>query len=242
MIIKVGKKNIECLCLTCETTLKGGFTPKDLPPSSPPSRSRSVKSESLEGSTSHSHNSRIGRSDSTLRPSALRNTVTVKLEPESDVEGQVQALPISVDGQQIRVESAETTQLPMQVLTTPSKSISSSRSRDFPHRRTDSLAPSATTSRQSNSHSPTPEPDSPVLREKSTRLAAKAVKPWAYLKYGRKRFKSLQEEQNKAVDVYVPVPEEDDDLPNDFPRCVTCARALMDRVWYGNRYFDHCQR
>jgi len=75
----------------------------------------------------------------------------------------------------------------------------------------------------------------PVLRAKSTREAAKNVKPWAYLKRPKKAI------QNSSAVGDTQTPEEED-LPDDFPRCATCAKALHERVWYSNRYFDHCQR
>jgi len=81
-----------------------------------------------------------------------------------------------------------------------------------------------------------PEIESPK-RERSKRLAAKKIKPWAFLKRPREILKAMQE----AGGILEPA-EEDEDLPEDFPRCGTCAKALHERVWYANRYFDHCPR
>lgn len=78
------------------------------------------------------------------------------------------------------------------------------------------------------------EHESPV-RERSRRLAAQKIKPWAYLKRPKEILKAMQMGTREDA-------EEDEDLPEDFPRCGTCAKALHERVWYANRYFDHCAR
>jgi len=81
-----------------------------------------------------------------------------------------------------------------------------------------------------------PEIESPK-RERSKRLAAKKIKPWAFLKRPREILKAMQE----AGGMLEPT-EEDEELPEDFPRCGTCTKPLHERVWYANRYFDHCPR
>lgn len=78
------------------------------------------------------------------------------------------------------------------------------------------------------------EHESPV-RERSKRLAAKNIKPWAYLKRPKEILKAMQVGRGEDL-------EEDEDLPEDFPRCGTCVKPLHERVWYANRYFDHCAR
>lgn len=72
----------------------------------------------------------------------------------------------------------------------------------------------------------------PILRERSSRLAKLTVKPWAYMRRIPRKSLPTPDETTEA----------DDDYPEDFPRCVTCVRPLTERVWYYNRYFDHCTR
>jgi hypothetical protein len=81
-----------------------------------------------------------------------------------------------------------------------------------------------------------PEIESPK-RERSKRLAAKKIKPWAFLKRPKEILRAMQ----AAGGMSEPM-EEDEDLPEDFPRCGTCTKPLHERVWYANRYFDHCPR
>lgn len=78
-------------------------------------------------------------------------------------------------------------------------------------------------------------------REPSKRLAAKKVKPWAYMRSvkGVLEAKSIHKAANRPQ---APVESVEDDLPPDFPRCATCLKPLHERVWYANRYFDHCNR
>ena len=76
--------------------------------------------------------------------------------------------------------------------------------------------------------------ESPV-RERSRRLAAKKIKPWAFLRKPREIEKAMRQGLGGTL-------EEMEDLPEDFPRCGTCTKPLHERVWYANRYFDHCPR
>ncbi|ORY28990.1 hypothetical protein BCR39DRAFT_533467 [Naematelia encephala] len=85
----------------------------------------------------------------------------------------------------------------------------------------------------SDCESDTASPE-PIRRAPSTRVAAQSVKPWTYL---RRAPQSASVEESGAS-----TPEEVEDLPNDFPRCATCTKPLHERVWFLNRYFDHCQR
>lgn len=86
-----------------------------------------------------------------------------------------------------------------------------------------------------NSEAESDAPNEPVLRQRSTREAARTVGPWAYLKRPKKAMQELRRDDD------TPTPDEEE-LPEDFPRCATCAKPLHERVWYSNRYFDHCQR
>ncbi|KAK1928040.1 hypothetical protein DB88DRAFT_480167 [Papiliotrema laurentii] len=82
-----------------------------------------------------------------------------------------------------------------------------------------------------------PDAESP-RRGRSQRLAAKKIKPWAYLKRPREILRAMQQGSHQERGEH----DEDEDLPEDFPRCGTCAKPLHERVWYANRYFDHCPR
>ena len=75
----------------------------------------------------------------------------------------------------------------------------------------------------------------PFVREKSTRRAARNVKRWTYVKRASKILERIPPENSAQI-------PETSSLPNNFPRCATCAKALHERVWYNNRYFEHCQR
>lgn len=83
---------------------------------------------------------------------------------------------------------------------------------------------------ESGSESDTSVEEAP-RRERLIRQAVKNAKP-IILK--RQRKKQVVEEESMLV--------EDEDLPDDFPRCGTCAKPLMERIWYLGRYFDHCAR
>jgi hypothetical protein len=74
---------------------------------------------------------------------------------------------------------------------------------------------------------------------RSQRLARQAVKnakPWSFFKRSRKRKNAVEEETPASAGT------EDEELPEDFPRCATCAKGLTERIWYQGRYFDHCAR
>jgi histone-lysine N-methyltransferase SUV420H len=70
-------------------------------------------------------------------------------------------------------------------------------------------------------------------RERLVRQAVKNAKPWTFFKRSRK--KHVVEETPVSA-------TEDEDLPEDFPRCATCTKALTERTWFQGRYFDHCAR
>ncbi|KAK4688834.1 [histone H4]-N-methyl-L-lysine20 N-methyltransferase, partial [Tremellales sp. Uapishka_1] len=73
--------------------------------------------------------------------------------------------------------------------------------------------------------------DSPPRRERIMREATKNIKPWSFLRRPFAKKKVVEEELSESVHV-----------PEDFPRCATCAKPLLEQVWYLGRYFDHCQR
>jgi histone-lysine N-methyltransferase SUV420H len=81
--------------------------------------------------------------------------------------------------------------------------------------------------------------ESSVEIPRSQRLARQAVKnakPWSFFKRSRKRKNAVEEETPASAGT------EDEELPEDFPRCATCAKGLTERIWYQGRYFDHCAR
>lgn len=80
-----------------------------------------------------------------------------------------------------------------------------------------------------------PEPESPSgntppRRERYVREAVKNAKPWSFLKRPKKTKPVLVEEELV------------DDEDEDCVRCATCAKPLHERIWYNNKYFDHCAR
>jgi histone-lysine N-methyltransferase SUV420H len=81
--------------------------------------------------------------------------------------------------------------------------------------------------------------ESSIEIPRSQRLARQAVKnakPWSFFKRSRKRKNAVEEETPASAGT------EDEELPEDFPRCATCAKGLTERIWYQGRYFDHCAR
>jgi hypothetical protein len=90
----------------------------------------------------------------------------------------------------------------------------------------------------SDAESDTPEP---VKRERLSR-AAKLNKPFNF--HRRQPSASGKGSSGDSSSAYggLVMHHPDDDLPEDFPRCATCASALHERMWWGGRYFDHCPR
>jgi histone-lysine N-methyltransferase SUV420H len=75
-----------------------------------------------------------------------------------------------------------------------------------------------------------PSEDQPPRRERYHRKAAKNAQHFSFLKRPKKA---------------APLPDESvlfDDEDEDCVRCATCAKPLHERIWYNNKYFDHCAR
>jgi hypothetical protein len=87
----------------------------------------------------------------------------------------------------------------------------------------------ATDASQSEPASPS-ESGPPVVRERYQRKAAKNAQHFSFLKRPKKDL--VVHEAELLVD------EEDE----GYERCVTCAKAMREREWFNNRYFDHCLR
>lgn len=73
--------------------------------------------------------------------------------------------------------------------------------------------------------------DEPIIRQRSQRRAALNPQRSYRIKPSRKKAE-LQPQNGK------PIAEEDQGLE----RCTTCVAAMHERIWYNNRYFDHCGR
>ena len=204
--------------MTCEQNNRGGFTPKE--ESRPTSRSRSRDLSATPQSQS-------GPSSRPPRPSALRNMLTGDADDAASSTGNAaisrhgSAGPSRHDSNGSDADADDDTHHSPHYPDTPSQRET----------RNDSARPEDDSGSESE-----PEIESPK-RERSKRLAAKKIKPWAFLKRPREILKAMQE----AGGMLEP-PEEDEDLPEDFPRCGTCTKPLHERVWYANRYFDHCPR
>lgn len=214
----VGRSNIECLCATCEENNRGGFTPK------PESSRRTSRSRSHSRDMSAAP-SAAGPSSRPIRPSALRNMLAeVNDDMVSTTEdgGSVTLRDSPGPSRRGSNEDAEMED-GGSVVATPRKGKGKQSARDGSERADEE---SGTDSEN--------EVESPV-RERSRRLAAKKIKPWAFLRKPREIEKAMRQGMGGTL-------EEEEDLPEDFPRCGTCAKPLHERVWYANRYFDHCPR
>lgn len=77
----------------------------------------------------------------------------------------------------------------------------------------------------------TPTEDDPPKRERYQRRAARNAQHFSFLKRPRKQI--IVDPRDE-----LPMDEEDEDCV----RCATCAKALHERIWYNNKYFDHCAR
>lgn len=76
-----------------------------------------------------------------------------------------------------------------------------------------------------------PGEDQPAPRERYQRRAARNAQHFCFLKRPRK---------SKAAEPVEDIPVDDED--EDCVRCATCAKAMHERIWYNNKYFDHCAR
>ncbi|RSH92553.1 Histone-lysine N-methyltransferase set9 [Saitozyma podzolica] len=244
-----GKGNIECLCLTCEQKNVGGFTPKensrrsssragsvssswDTPNGTPgklksrPSGLRhSIRPEDSEdeeeAGPSGSRESVLGGSDKTADPSATSTLV----DSPTAVEGEGEAEGLSKMGDEEEVEDSGLGEAgeAEELLEIESK-VDADGDADA----------DADEAESSGSDS-----ESSIEIPRSQRLARQAVKnakPWSFFKRSRKRKNAVEEETPASAGT------EDEELPEDFPRCATCAKGLTERIWYQGRYFDHCAR
>jgi hypothetical protein len=76
-----------------------------------------------------------------------------------------------------------------------------------------------------------PSEDNPPKRERYHRRAARNAQHFSFLKRPRK---------DVVVDPRDELQMDEED--EDCVRCATCAKALHERIWYNNKYFDHCAR
>lgn len=212
----VGKNNIECLCATCEQNNRGGFTPK------PESSRRTSRSRSHSRDFSAAP-STAGPSSRPVRPSALRNMLAEVNDDASTTEDGGSTLLRDSPGPSRRGSNEDAETEDASILDTPSKGKGKEPARDESER----LDEESGTDSENETESP--------VRERSRRLAAKKIKPWAFLRKPKEIAKAMRQGQGGTL-------EEIEDLPEDFPRCGTCAKPLHERVWYANRYFDHCPR
>lgn len=238
-----GRNNIECLCLTCENANQGGFTPKDpsvsLSHSHSRSRAGSTPTPSANGSSGRHGSdkpSSKSRPPSSLRNAILRRDEVAEAGPsrlrEVSQGPSQQGGNESVNGSAVEsvrafekpsaadVPSTPTEAVPSTEAETPSQvARAAGEDEDI-----DELDPSsASESEESAEEAP--------RRERLIRQAVKNAKP-IILKRSRK----------KLVPVEESLLVEEEELPEDFPRCATCVKPLMERIWYLGRYFDHCAR
>ena len=209
----VGKDNIECLCLTCEQHQKGGFAPKEIGQNSMPSRSAS---RDISAAPPNSFRN-------VKPPSSLRNIVNGQNDNASEAEDK--EYEDYNEDTLYRTDTPGPSRQRMAETNTPTPSKDQVKSRP----RTQSILDD-TESIVSDSE----DIDESPRRERSRRLVAKNIKPWAYLRKPK--------DIVKAMNLEVSGQDDADVVPEDFPRCATCAKPLHERVWYANRYFDHCER
>ena len=81
--------------------------------------------------------------------------------------------------------------------------------------------------------------ESPLRKSRPKRSAAANVPVWAYVK--RKPRNRQLPVRNETRDPEKRV-EAGDSLPEDFPRCATCAKALHTRLNFKSRKYEHCGR
>ncbi|WRT64106.1 uncharacterized protein IL334_001035 [Kwoniella shivajii] len=233
-----GRGNIECLCLTCEQTCAGGFTPVSTSASVRNSRSKSRDSSAgpSRRATSADMRESAAREIKNVGPSSLRNVVNgVKAEESDDEQSIITGVPSlsllsdkGIDGEEskssisVREETASES-----LLATPTK-------RSVPPLKKLHLLASPTTDSAAS------EPDSPIdpppRRERVIRKVVQNIKPWSFLQ----RPKKIKKGEPSEVDDEST--EAADDLPSDFPRCASCAKPLTEQIWFNGRYFEHCAR
>ncbi|WWC86217.1 uncharacterized protein L201_001090 [Kwoniella dendrophila CBS 6074] len=223
-----GRNNIECLCLTCEQKAMGGFTPVSTNASNRESRSQSRDSSAgpSRQRTSSDVRDSVARDTKNAGPSSLRNVInTEKDDVSDDDESYVTAGPSQINGDEFNISKSIKSE-------NDSESVNATPTKKMTFKIT--LPPSPTTeSVTSDTDSPI---DPPPRRERIIRKVVQNIKPWSFLQRPKK---FIKQEQSQFEADYTEIA---DDLPSDFPRCATCAKALTEQIWFNNRYFEHCAR
>ncbi|WWC99644.1 hypothetical protein V866_006548 [Kwoniella sp. B9012] len=231
-----GRNNIECLCLTCEQKGVGGFTPVSSIPSGRNSRSNSRDSSagpSRRGDSADMPES-IAREIKNVGPSSLRNVVNGNKDDElDDLQSAITVEPslIGDDTEEASISVSfkddngeDSASAPISITATPTK-------RNILKI---TIPPSPTT--ESVASEPDSPLDPPARRERIIRKVVQNIKPWSFLQRPKK-FKKDEPSENDEESTEVT-----DDLPDDFPRCATCAKPLAEQIWFNGRYFEHCAR
>lgn len=153
----------------------------------------------------------------TAGPSALRTALNDlrHQSPSTSTENEVEAGP---SGSQLDADEPAT---PQKLRSRPNTMLDSVNSINSP----------STESVRSEVEPESPSDDNPPKRERYHRRAARNAQHFSFLKRPRK--KVLQEPAEA-----LPADDEDEDCV----RCATCAKAMHERIWYNNKYFDHCAR
>ncbi|WVQ62235.1 uncharacterized protein L199_000374 [Kwoniella botswanensis] len=231
-----GRNNIECLCLTCEQKGVGGFTPVSSIPSGRNSRSNSRDSSAgpSRRDTSADMRESIAREIKNVGPSSLRNVMNGNQDDELDDLQPATTVEPSLVGDDTEEASLSVSFKDDNGEDSASASISITATPTKKNILKITIPPSPTT--ESVASEPDSPLDPPARRERIIRKVVQNIKPWSFLQRPKK-FKKDEPSENDEESTEVT-----DDLPDDFPRCATCAKPLAEQIWFNGRYFEHCAR
>ncbi|OCF55500.1 hypothetical protein L486_06984 [Kwoniella mangroviensis CBS 10435] len=224
------------LCLTCEQKGVGGFTPVSSIPSGRNSRSNSRDSSAgpSRRDTPADIRESIAREIKNVGPSSLRNVVNGNKDDELDDLQSATTVEPSLVGDDTEEASLSVSFKDDNGEDSASASISITATPTKRNILKITIPPSPTT--ESVASEPDSPLDPPARRERIIRKVVQNIKPWSFLQRPKK-FKKDEPSENDEESTEVT-----DDLPDDFPRCATCAKPLAEQIWFNGRYFEHCAR
>lgn len=234
--MKVGKGNIECLCLTCEKRQQGGFTPREGPsnaptpggPASPTASASAARLAKRKASASSLRNPVALDGDAEDGMSSVAPTPAA--DPLDDADS-----PASSHGNSATsLFAAKSTKDTDTTVYTPPDDcpIDPQTPAAYSEVAEGDLIEEDNDDDDEENGSGSESEESVAPRTRYERQARNKAKPREWWK----------KQKAKSPEVFVSLHMEDDDYPPDFPRCATCAKALVDRIWFNARYFEHCAR
>lgn len=226
---------IPSLCLTCETAGTGGFTPTS---STPKLRSRAGSdAQSLrEGSEAASQCGPSTPSKATPRlpPSSLRKTTQHEVEynEAGGIPGREASVPKSAK-RASHSPTAEKRAFPE----TPTKPRV-----DKGKRKAGDGDDECDVKGSESDNSPPPTPA--ITRASLQRQVNKNNKPFNFSKRydASVRDSPFGSDSFEPPKLYIDKDANGNPIPVDFPRCLTCCKPLVDRIWYNKAFFDYCDR